>query len=134
MTVSCFAFLVAALAGATGMSLGIYMGMAHDFALAPAHAHLNLLGWVTMMLYGLYHRGVERSGNRLAWTQVGAGALGFPLMSGGLGVYLATGDDRLVLVVIAGSVLCLGSMLLFLAVLRSDTRRRMAAMGRPALA
>ena len=41
--------------------LGIYMGMHEDFTLAPVHAHINLLGWVTLALYGLYHRGVERA-------------------------------------------------------------------------
>jgi hypothetical protein len=39
-----------------GESLGIWMGVAHDFTLAPAHAHLNLLGWVTLAAYGLIHR------------------------------------------------------------------------------
>src|SRR5437588_12990110 len=31
-----------------GMSLGIYMGASEDHSLYPAHAHLNLIGWVTM--------------------------------------------------------------------------------------
>ena len=44
--------------------LGIWMGMHEDFTLAPVHAHINLLGWVTLALYGLYHRGVERASNR----------------------------------------------------------------------
>jgi hypothetical protein len=33
-----------------GMSMGIYMGATEQFALAPAHAHVNLLGWVTLAL------------------------------------------------------------------------------------
>lgn len=36
------------------MSLWIYMGIAQDHSLTPVHAHLNLLGWVTMFLTGLY--------------------------------------------------------------------------------
>jgi hypothetical protein len=39
------------------MSGGILMAIAQDFTLAPAHAHLNLLGWVTMALYGLFVTG-----------------------------------------------------------------------------
>ena len=31
-----------------GMAFGIFMGIKQDFMLAPAHAHLNLLGFVTM--------------------------------------------------------------------------------------
>ena len=33
-----------------GMVLGIAMGISEDFALQPAHAHLNLLGGVLMPL------------------------------------------------------------------------------------
>jgi hypothetical protein len=33
-----------------GMCSSIYMGIAQDFTLAFAHAHLNLLGWMTMAL------------------------------------------------------------------------------------
>lgn len=39
-----------------GESLGIWMGIARDFTLAPVHAHVNLLGWVTLAAYGLIHR------------------------------------------------------------------------------
>jgi uncharacterized protein YacL len=36
-----------------GMSLGIYMAASQDHSQLPTHAHLNLLGWVTMALMGL---------------------------------------------------------------------------------
>jgi hypothetical protein len=39
-----------------GMTWGIVMGARQDFAPASAHAHLNLLGWVSMTLYGLFYR------------------------------------------------------------------------------
>ena len=45
--------LVAVVAAMFGMGGGIFMAITHDFTLAPAHAHLNLLGWVSMALYGL---------------------------------------------------------------------------------
>jgi hypothetical protein len=45
----------------TGMSLGIFMGMKENFTLAAVHAHINLLGWVSMMLYGLFYRVVPRA-------------------------------------------------------------------------
>lgn len=39
-----------------GMSLGLHMGMSQDFTLHPLHAHLNLLGFVLMCLFGVcYH-------------------------------------------------------------------------------
>ena len=68
--ISAAAFAVA------GTALGSAMGIGGDFTLAHAHAHINLLGWVTLALYGLYHRGVVRENNRLAWVQVGCALIG----------------------------------------------------------
>jgi cbb3-type cytochrome oxidase subunit 1 len=39
-----------------GVSLGIHMGASGDHSLYPLHAHLNLLGWVAMTLFGLFYR------------------------------------------------------------------------------
>lgn len=123
MRLSYFCFLTATLAALTGMSMGIAMGMSENFSIAPAHAHLNLLGWVTMALYGLYHRGIERPSQRLAWVQVLAGAAGFCMMAGGLAVYLGLGDERAMSSVIVGSLLCLLSMSLFAVIIVTDLRR-----------
>lgn len=39
-----------------GVSLGYYMGATQNFTASPVHAHINLLGWVSMFLYGLFYR------------------------------------------------------------------------------
>lgn len=39
-----------------GVSLGYYMGSTQNFTASPVHAHINLLGWVSMFLYGLFYR------------------------------------------------------------------------------
>ena len=36
-----------------GVVLGIVMGASGDHSLRPVHAHVNLLGWVSMTLFGL---------------------------------------------------------------------------------
>ncbi len=123
MRISDFCFLSAVLAALCGMSLGIHMGLAQDFTLAPAHAHLNLLGWVTMGLFGLYHRGIE--GGRLGWIQAGVGAYGFWAMPIGLAAHLS-GDDRLEMLVVTGSLAALSSMALFGAVVVREVMRRRA--------
>lgn len=33
-----------------GLSLGMAMGIAHNFALVPVHAHINLLGWTSLAI------------------------------------------------------------------------------------
>jgi hypothetical protein len=120
MRTSDFCFIFSGLAALSGMSMGIAMGILQDFTLSPAHAHLNLLGWVTMALYGLYHRGTDGIGGWLGWTQVISGALGAVMMSGGLAVYLGSGDDSVVPLVMVGSLLAFLGMVLFVAIVLAD--------------
>ncbi len=122
MRLTYFCAIMGALAGISGMALGIYMGLAEDHSLTPAHAHANLLGWVSMMLYGLYHRGAPQDAHAIRWVQVGLGALGFLGLSGGLAMYLATGNDMFRPVVIIGSLCAILSMALFAAILIRDAR------------
>lgn len=39
-----------------GVSLGMYMGITHDFTFTPAHAHLVLVGGVIMFMSGMFYR------------------------------------------------------------------------------
>ena len=41
-----------------GMSMGIMMGASRDFTLHGVHAHINLIGWVSMVLFGLIYRSI----------------------------------------------------------------------------
>jgi hypothetical protein len=38
------------------MLLGIGMGAAHNFTLAPLHAHINLIGFVSHAIFGMAYR------------------------------------------------------------------------------
>ncbi|MGZ3275539.1 MAG: hypothetical protein ACXU82_20485 [Caulobacteraceae bacterium] len=44
-----------------GMGLGVWMGGTQNLQLAPVHAHINLLGWVSMLLYGLVYRVIPKA-------------------------------------------------------------------------
>ena len=57
MRIEKYCIAVAATAALCGMGLGIFVAVIPGCTLLPAHAHLNLLGWVSMALYGLYYRG-----------------------------------------------------------------------------
>ncbi|MBI1415858.1 MAG: cytochrome-c oxidase [Limimaricola sp.] len=39
-----------------GISIGMYMGASTDHTLVPAHAHINLLGFTLMSVFGLVYR------------------------------------------------------------------------------
>ncbi|WP_166039621.1 hypothetical protein [Sphingosinicella sp. YJ22] len=80
--------LLGALMLVCGVSMGIYMGIAHDFSLAPIHAHANLVGWVSLTLFGIVYRIFpELKERRMAATHLGfaaPAAIVFPF-----GIYLA---------------------------------------------
>jgi hypothetical protein len=56
MNVSRSFMLVGTLFLLAGIPIGMYMGASGDMALAPLHAHINLLGFVLMMVFGLIYR------------------------------------------------------------------------------
>ena len=71
MTASSVSFPAAVLMAIIGMGWGIAMAITHDHSTMPAHAHLNLLGWVSLFLIGVFYRmhpAVDRS--RFAMAQV----------------------------------------------------------------
>jgi hypothetical protein len=54
-TISRFYFGMAILYLMSGITLGLAMAMSQNHSLAPVHAHINLLGWVTSALFGGYY-------------------------------------------------------------------------------
>lgn len=105
----------AVLYAATGMSLGYYMGTVHDFAIAPAHAHLNLLGWVSCALYGLVLRAyAERVPAALAGVHLAVAHLGAIAMPLGLAIMLTGGQGTATtLLIFGGATASLTGMLMF---------------------
>lgn len=72
-----------------GEGLGVYMGIAQDFLLVPAHVHLNLLGWVTLAAFGLMHRAYPALGaSRMALAQCVLAIVSNIAMPAGLAVML----------------------------------------------
>ncbi len=48
-------FITGALFALIGMIWGIEMSITQDFKFAPGHAHLNLIGFVAMSIYGTFY-------------------------------------------------------------------------------
>ena len=71
MKASIVSFRAAVLIVLAGMIWGMVMGISQDHSTMPAHAHLNLLGWVSLFLFGVYyHLHPELDLNPLARVQV----------------------------------------------------------------
>ena len=113
MKASILCFRAAVLLAIAGMLWGIVMGISQDHSTMPAHAHLNLLGWVSLFLFGIYyhlHPTVDR--NRLATLQVWIWIAGTIVMAIGVGLVHsghAIGDP----IAAVSSLLVVADMLLF---------------------
>jgi hypothetical protein len=96
-----------------GMLAGIAMGIEQNFTLAPAHAHLNLIGGVLLFLFGLYYRLVPAAGTTAlakvqGWLHI-TGAILFPA---GVAVVLLKGPS-FEAAPIVGSLIVVAAMVLF---------------------
>jgi hypothetical protein len=61
-------FTTAALSALVGMGWSMVMTKSNDFTMAPAHAHLNLLGWATLAIMGgFYALAGERVPRAIGW-------------------------------------------------------------------
>jgi hypothetical protein len=96
-----------------GISLGVYMGASGDHGLFPAHAHINLVGWVSMGLTGVLYRSFPAAAqSALAVWHFWLYQLAAPVMLLAVaGIY--SGVAKAGPVAGAGSVVVLISILLF---------------------
>jgi hypothetical protein len=118
----CFAVLFAIV----GMSLGLWMGSHEDFTLAPVHAHINLLGWVTMFLAGLFYNAFPERAGILARTHLALAVIGLLVMAPGLAGlklgYVSWGGPMTGI----GSIIVFAAMILFAFIIFTTPTRAQA--------
>ena len=113
MKASSLSFPAAILLAIAGMIWGIVMAASGDHSAMPAHAHLNLLGWVSLFLFGIFyhlHPAIDRS--RTASIQVWIWIASTVILTVGVGLVHtghAIGDP----IAAVGSIIVLADMLLF---------------------
>jgi hypothetical protein len=99
----------------SGIFVGMYMGAHQDFRLAPAHAHINLVGWVTMALYGgFYALTAKTMSPRLAWANYLLALVGALIQGPSLGALIITGDNKYLVTLTAGESITTLALLVFL--------------------
>lgn len=113
MKASTLSFRLAVLFVVAGMAMGIGMAAAQDHSIMPAHAHLNLLGWVSLFLFGIYYeRRPALDMSRLAVIQVGLWSVGTVILTIAVaGIHL--GYEAMDPVAALASLIVLAAMLLF---------------------
>jgi len=96
------------------VTLGLVMGIIQNFAFTSVHAHLNLLGWVSMALFGLIYSVYKKAGETtLAKAHFWLHNIGLPIMQGSLFIEILTGNSSLTVGIIIGSLIVILGVLLF---------------------
>jgi cbb3-type cytochrome oxidase subunit 1 len=113
MKASSLSFLAAVIAAVTGMAWGLIMGISENHVMMPAHAHLNLLGWVSLFLIGIfYHLYPTLDQSRIALIQVCVWITGTIILTLGVALLMsgiAAGNP----LAAVGSLIVLAAMILF---------------------
>ena len=105
-----------------GMLAGIAMGIQQDFTLAPAHAHLNLVGGVLLFLFGLYYRLIPAAGtSTLAKVQGWLHIVGAILFPAGVAIVVLKGTSFIAAPII-GSLVMIAAMALFTVIVYRTSR------------
>jgi FtsH-binding integral membrane protein len=113
MLASSLSFRAAVSLVVIGMVWGIVMAVSQDHSAMPAHAHLNLLGWVSLFLFGVFyhlHPAIDRS--RAAMAQVWIWIVSTVVLSFGVAL-IHTGHQIGDPIAAVGSLLVLADTLLF---------------------
>jgi hypothetical protein len=113
MKASSLSFQAAVIFVIAGMIWGIIMAITENHSPFPAHAHLNLLGWVSLFLFGMYYRlHPSLEGATSALVQVAVWIIGTIILATGVGL-VTTGHPIGEPIAAVGSFVVLFAMLLF---------------------
>ena len=125
--VSLWFMLLAVVSVILGMVWGIQMSATHDHTLSPAHAHLNLLGWVSFAIFAFYYRLVPAAAEGvLPKLHLALALAGLVAIVPGIVMAITERGETLAKI---GSVLSLLSMVVFLVVVvRGSLGRSATAM------
>ncbi|TGQ52577.1 hypothetical protein EN836_19330 [Mesorhizobium sp. M1C.F.Ca.ET.193.01.1.1] len=97
-----------------GIAAGLQMAISGDHGAFPAHAHINLLGWVTSAIFGGYYAlNPAKAERRVAMIHYGLYTVGLVIMLPALYWLLAGGHPGIEPVVAIGSLVVAAAVLVF---------------------
>lgn len=112
-----------------GIAAGLQMAISGNHGAYPAHAHINLLGWVTSAIFGGYYAlNPAKAARSIAMVHYGVYNLGLVVMLPALYLMLH-GNPALEPIVATGSMIVAGSVLIFaFVVFSAETARSVSGI------
>ncbi|MFB5664257.1 hypothetical protein [Alteribacillus sp. HJP-4] len=105
-----FLMRTAAIYALIGIFMGSHMAGAGSYALRPIHAHILVVGWLSLFAFAVFYRTVPiPAASKLAKVHVGSALIGSIGLTSGMWLYNGMPDSIFVLVfyIVGGSVLLL---------------------------
>lgn len=116
-----------------GIGAGLQMAISGDHGAFPAHAHINLLGWVTSAIFGGYYAlNPAKAARKIAMIHYGLYTIGLVIMLPALYLMLHGGYTAIEPVVAAGSLIVAAAVLVFAFVVFSGASVPLASELSPA--
>jgi hypothetical protein len=116
-------FTLAALCALIGMMAGLHMGASQDFRLQPAHAHINVVGWLSMAVMGSFYALDRGAPRRLSWVNFALSGLGAVVLPLGIALVVLGNEKTGGMTAMVGGLLSLLGMATFLIVILGGWRR-----------
>jgi hypothetical protein len=105
-----------------GIGMGLQMSISGTHDVIGAHAHLNLLGWVTSAIFGGYYAlNPAKASGRLPLLQYGVYTIGIVIMIPAL-YFMLRGNASLEPLVAIGSLVAFAGIILFAVVVFSTAK------------
>lgn len=118
-----------------GVIMGLQMAITGSHDVIAAHAHVNLLGWVSMAIFGGYYAlNPAKAGARLAIVHYGVYTLGVAVMGPALYLMLSGNPALEPLVAVSSLVTFAGVLLFGYTVFAKDQRSTIGSARAPASA
>jgi drug/metabolite transporter superfamily protein YnfA len=96
-----------------GIGVGISMSITGQHSVMGAHAHINLVGWVTSAIFGVYYAlNPAKAAGRLPLVHYGIYTVGVVIMCSAL-YFMLLGDMAMEPLVAAGSLITFAGVLMF---------------------
>ncbi|KXF76652.1 hypothetical protein ATN84_11435 [Paramesorhizobium deserti] len=109
-----------------GIAMGLQMAISGNHNVIGAHAHANLLGWVTMAIFGVYYAlNPRKAEKRIAMLQYGIYTSGVIIMVPSLYMMLL-GNPAMEPVVAIASLITFAGVLLFAVIVFSGKETAVA--------
>lgn len=108
---------IAALLGLIGTILGAHMAGAGSYAFRPVHAHILVVGWLSMFAWGIFYKSFKVNATKLVNIQGWTGIIGAIGLTVGMWMQFLQpfGDMKALnlIIYIGGGVILLVSFILF---------------------